>query len=98
MLKHYLRNLLIGLAFVSLAPSAFAAETFVFTAIPDQDEARLQERFGKVATYLSKELGVEAGQSLDQAIVRVARELHTSCPPLAHEFEIVAYEMKRDER
>lgn len=59
MLKHYLRNLLIGLAFVSLAPSAFAAETFVFTAIPDQDEARLQERFGKVATYLSKELGVE---------------------------------------
>lgn len=38
--------------------SAFA-ETFSFTAIPDQDESRLQERFGKVAAYLQKELGVE---------------------------------------
>jgi len=37
---------------------------------------------------------VEAGQSLDQSIVRVARELHASCPPLAQEYEIVAYEMK----
>jgi tight adherence protein C len=37
---------------------------------------------------------VEAGQSLDQAIVRVAHELHASFPALASEFEIVAYEMK----
>lgn len=37
---------------------------------------------------------VEAGQSLDQSIVRVARELRASCPDLADEFEIVAYEMK----
>ncbi len=37
---------------------------------------------------------VEAGQSLDQAIVRVASELHASYPELAEEFEIVAYEMK----
>ncbi len=36
--------------------SAVAAETFVFTAIPDQDESRLKERFGKIADYLSKEL------------------------------------------
>ncbi|MRI35201.1 putative selenate ABC transporter substrate-binding protein [Endozoicomonas sp. OPT23] len=36
-----------------------AQETFTFTAIPDQDETRLQERFGKVADYLEKELGVE---------------------------------------
>ena len=35
------------------------ADTFVFTAIPDQDETRLQQRFGKVSDYLSKELGVE---------------------------------------
>lgn len=35
------------------------AETFTFTAIPDQDESRLQQRFGKVAAYLKKELGVE---------------------------------------
>ncbi len=35
------------------------AEAFVFTAIPDQDESRLEQRFGKVAQYLSKQLGVE---------------------------------------
>ena len=37
---------------------------------------------------------VEAGQSLDQCIVRVARELRASYLALAEEFEIVAYEMK----
>ncbi len=37
---------------------------------------------------------VEAGQSLDQAIVRVGQELRASYPELAEEFEVVAYEMK----
>jgi tight adherence protein C len=37
---------------------------------------------------------VEAGQSLDQSIVRVAKELKASYPALGLEFEIVAYEMK----
>ncbi|MFK7763205.1 MAG: type II secretion system F family protein [Roseobacter sp.] len=37
---------------------------------------------------------VEAGQSLDQCIVRVASELHASYPALAQEFDVVAYEMK----
>ena len=37
---------------------------------------------------------VEAGQSLDQAIVRVAAELKASFPQLAFEFDIVAQEMK----
>ena len=37
---------------------------------------------------------VEAGQSLDQCIVRVARELRASYKSLAEEFEMVAYEMK----
>lgn len=37
---------------------------------------------------------VEAGQSLDQSIVRVARELRVSYPDLADELDIVAYEMK----
>lgn len=37
---------------------------------------------------------VEAGQSLDQAIIRVATEIRTSYPALSEEFEIVAYEMK----
>ena len=35
------------------------AQTFVFTAIPDQDESRLRTRFGKVARYLSRSLGVD---------------------------------------
>jgi phosphonate transport system substrate-binding protein len=42
-----------------LALPALASQPFVFTAIPDQDESRLMERFSKVATYLSRELGVE---------------------------------------
>jgi len=37
---------------------------------------------------------VEAGQSLDQAINRVAKEIETSYPALSEEFQIVAYEMK----
>jgi phosphonate transport system substrate-binding protein len=32
---------------------------FKFTAIPDQDTARLQKRFGKIVDYLSEKLGVE---------------------------------------
>ncbi len=37
---------------------------------------------------------VEAGQSLDQSILRVARELRSGFPDLAQEFEIVSQEMK----
>jgi tight adherence protein C len=37
---------------------------------------------------------VEAGQSLDQAIVRVSKELRAAYPALADELEIVAYELK----
>jgi tight adherence protein C len=37
---------------------------------------------------------VEAGQSMDQSIVRVARELRASYPALADEFEIISHEMK----
>lgn len=47
------------LAVLLLLPTLAWADTFVFTAIPDQDESRLQERFGKVADYLSQQLGVE---------------------------------------
>ncbi|WP_282022131.1 type II secretion system F family protein [Ruegeria faecimaris] len=37
---------------------------------------------------------VEAGQSLDQAIVRVAREMKASYPEISLEFEVVAHELK----
>lgn len=37
---------------------------------------------------------VEAGQSLDQAIIKVAKEIEPSYPALAEEYQIVSYEMK----
>ena len=37
---------------------------------------------------------VEAGQSLDQSIIRVAREIRSSFPALADEFEIVSHQIK----
>jgi len=43
----------------ALTNSAFATpKTLVFSAIPDQDQSQLKQRFGKVADYLSKKLGV----------------------------------------
>ncbi|TVP51793.1 MAG: putative selenate ABC transporter substrate-binding protein [Halomonadaceae bacterium] len=42
-----------------LFASAAQANTLYFTAIPDEDETRLQERFSKVADYLAGELDVE---------------------------------------
>jgi len=37
---------------------------------------------------------VEAGQSLDQSIIRVARELESGFPALAEEYAMIAHEMK----
>jgi tight adherence protein C len=37
---------------------------------------------------------VEAGQSMDQAIIRVAKEIRASYPALSEEYEIVALQMK----
>lgn len=39
--------------------STALAQTFVFTAIPDEDETKLVERFQGVGSYLSEELGVK---------------------------------------
>lgn len=41
-----------------LLVSTMFAKTFTFTAIPDQDETKLNERFSKIAKYLEKELHV----------------------------------------
>ena len=43
--------------FSNIALSA-SPKTLVFSAIPDQDETRLKQRFGDVAKYLEKKLGV----------------------------------------
>ncbi len=56
-------NLIRKFALTSLlffsASAAVSAQTFVFTAIPDEDETKLVERFRGVADYLSSELDVE---------------------------------------
>lgn len=52
-----LRALILALGLVA-APLA-AANPLVFTAIPDEDETRLQERFQKVADYLAEALEVD---------------------------------------
>jgi phosphonate transport system substrate-binding protein len=52
-------RLFVSLLFISLLSTFPASGEFKFTAIPDQDTARLQERFGKIADYLSKKLEVE---------------------------------------
>ncbi|MGL1957562.1 MAG: putative selenate ABC transporter substrate-binding protein [Colwellia sp.] len=41
------------------SPINASAETFTFTAIPDEDESQLRSRFEKVAHYLEEQLGVE---------------------------------------
>lgn len=53
--KLFISAIILGLLLAAPA----MAQTFVFTAIPDQDETRLQERFGKVSRYLAKKLDVE---------------------------------------
>jgi phosphonate transport system substrate-binding protein len=44
---------------LTLMASTLNAKPFVFTAIPDQDETQLQQRFNKVANYLEQALNVE---------------------------------------
>ncbi|NQY21358.1 MAG: putative selenate ABC transporter substrate-binding protein [Campylobacteraceae bacterium] len=46
------------LAFICLTSFLFG-KTFYFTAIPDQDETKLEQRFSKLAVYLSSELNVD---------------------------------------
>lgn len=54
-----LLTVLTALLISILTSLPLSAEVFTFTAIPDQDESRLQQRFGKVADYLQSQLGVE---------------------------------------
>lgn len=60
---------------------------------------RVEERKKQIAQGFPDALDmllvcVEAGQSLDQSIVRVSRELRSGFPALAEEFEVVSHEMK----
>ncbi len=58
--KRMPKKLLPALALLgAFAAGPVAAETLVFTAIPDQDETALKERFNKVADYLESQLDVD---------------------------------------
>ncbi|MEM9583423.1 MAG: type II secretion system F family protein [Pseudomonadota bacterium] len=62
-------------------------------------ERRRQERVTQIEEGFPDALDlmlvcVEAGQGLDQAIIRVSEEIRAGYPALADEFEIVAHEMK----
>jgi len=59
MLKILFKSITASAFMLMVFSTAVMAETFVFTAIPDQDETKLKARFTKIATYLSKELGVD---------------------------------------
>lgn len=59
MFRSYLRRLFLILSILAAPMSAAVADTFVFTAIPDEDETKLVERFRGVADYLSEQLGVD---------------------------------------
>lgn len=52
-MKAFFAILLLGMSCLGYA------KTFTFTAIPDEDESRLRERFDKVAIYLSEQTGVD---------------------------------------
>ncbi|MFT7130037.1 MAG: phosphonate transport system substrate-binding protein [Gammaproteobacteria bacterium] len=53
-----MKSIYITIFFLIFSISA-ESQTFVFTAIPDQDETLLQTRFGKIANYLSDKLHVD---------------------------------------
>ncbi|MES2434107.1 MAG: type II secretion system F family protein [Pseudomonadota bacterium] len=61
--------------------------------------SRVQKRQNEIVSGFPDALDlmlvcVEAGQSLDQSINRIAKESRASCPALAEEFETVAQEVK----
>ena len=56
---NFVRITSITLGLSLLLTSALNAKTFVFTAIPDQDESKLKTRFEKIGTYLSKQLFIK---------------------------------------
>ena len=48
----------VAITILALAVAAVAEQSFRFTAIPDQNTARLKERFDKIAEYLAGKLGI----------------------------------------
>lgn len=59
MITKQIRKWLVSGFLALVATSTATAQTFVFTAIPDEDETRLVERFRGIADYLSEQLEVD---------------------------------------
>lgn len=59
MVTTYIRKIALALCLLSASATPALAETFVFTAIPDEDQTKLVERFQGVADYLSEQLDVD---------------------------------------
>lgn len=53
-----LSKLITAVLVVLLLAVTSHADTITFTAIPDQDTTRLEQRFGKIADYLTKQVGI----------------------------------------
>jgi tight adherence protein C len=101
-------GLLLGTLFVILSGGGSAQSSILTVLIPGcvgyyapkyWVQRRVQNRTDEISSGFPDALDlmlvcVEAGQSLDQAIIRVAKEMRTGYPALSEEFEIVAYEMK----
>ena len=101
-------GLLLGTLYVMLAGNGSAQSSILAVLIPGGVgyyapkywvQRRVQTRESEIQTAFPDALDlmlvcVEAGQSLDQAIIRVAREIRSGYPALSEEFEIVAHEMK----
>ena len=66
------RSILAVVAVTLLAATAAQAQqaTFVLTAIPDEDETRLVERFTQYAKYFESKLGVPVNISRSKATPR----------------------------
>src|SRR5262249_60567924 len=56
----FMRRIVVAAAFALAVTTTALAQSsaFVFTAIPDQDETRLVEKFTRVAQYLETKIGI----------------------------------------
>jgi tight adherence protein C len=101
-------GLILGTLYIIVAGSGSAQSSILTVLIPGGVgyyapkywvQRRIQSREAEIVAGFPDSLDlmlvcVEAGQSLDQSIVRVAKEIQSGYPALSEEFEIVAFEMK----
>lgn len=70
----------------------YMAPKYWVTKRQQQRQQQIQDGFPDALDMML--VCIEAGQSLDQSIIRVAHEIRPSFPALADEFELVSFEIK----